>query len=139
MVKTFKVPWAAWREPEYLELTFPDSWNASLYRMNAAENSKFSSEEIKQRVLNPIGTPKLSELAQGKEKVVIVVDDMKGHPAKVSLVSDLPLTLALDDEVWTCSTGSGYEIHDIILDGKPAHPNRMLEHITPLIEATYRQ
>ena len=70
---------------------------------------------------------------------VIVVDDMKGHPAKVSLVSDLPLTLAIDDEVWTCSTGSGYEIHDIILDGKPAHPNRMLEYITPLIEAIYRQ
>lgn len=76
MVKTFKVPWAAWREPEYLELIFPDSWNASIYRMNAAENSGFLSEEIKQRVTNPIGTPKLSELAKGKEKVVIVVDDM---------------------------------------------------------------
>ena len=30
---------------------------------------------------------------------IIVVGDMQGHPAKVSLESDLPLTLTLDDEV----------------------------------------
>jgi len=70
---------------------------------------------------------------------IIVVDDMLGHPAKVSLVPDLPLTLELDDEVWVCSTGRDYEIHDIILDGKPAHPNRMLEYITPIVEEIYRQ
>ena len=70
---------------------------------------------------------------------VIVVDDMQGHPAKVSLVPDLPLTLEIDDEVWVCSTGRAYEIHDIILDGKPTHPNRMLEYITPIVEEIYRQ
>ena len=69
----------------------------------------------------------------------IVVDDMKGHPAKVSFVPDLPLTLTLDDEVWTCSTGRAYEIHDIILDGRPTHPNRLLKYITPIIEEIYQQ
>ena len=69
---------------------------------------------------------------------VIVVDDMQGHPAKVSIVSQLPLTLSLDDEVWTCGTGQAYEIHDIIVDGKPAHPNRLLRYITPIIEEIYR-
>ena len=70
---------------------------------------------------------------------IIVVGDMQGHAGKVSLVSGLPLTLAIDDEVWTCGTGHDYEIHDIILDGKPSHPNRLLKYITPIIEEIYRQ
>ena len=74
MVKVFKVPWAAWREPEFLELTFPDSWDVSLCKMNGGP--ELTDEEIKNAILNPIGTLKLSELAKGKENVVIVVDDM---------------------------------------------------------------
>ena len=70
---------------------------------------------------------------------IVVVDDMQGHQAKVSLVSDLPLALTLDDEVWTCSTGHNFQIHDIIIDGKPTHPNRLLKYITPIIEEIYRQ
>ena len=53
---------------------------------------------------------------------VVVVDDMKGYAAKVTFVPELPLTVSLDDEAWTCNTGRAYEIHDIILDGKPTHP-----------------
>jgi len=69
---------------------------------------------------------------------VIVVDDMQGHPAKVSLVPDLPLTLTLDDGVWACGTGHEFEIHDIILDGKPTHPRRLLKYIAPIIEEIYQ-
>lgn len=70
---------------------------------------------------------------------IIVVDDMKGNPVEVSLVPDLPLRLEIDDEVWACGTPRGYEIHDIILDGKPTHPNRLLDYITPIIEEIYQQ
>lgn len=70
---------------------------------------------------------------------IIVVGDIKGHPAKVSLVPDLPMMLEIDDEVWACSTGRDNEIHDIILDGKPTHPNRLLDYITPIIEGIYQQ
>jgi len=42
--------------------------------MNGA--SEISDEDIKNSVFNPIGTPKLSELAKGKESVAIVTDDM---------------------------------------------------------------
>ena len=69
---------------------------------------------------------------------ILVVDDMQGHPGKVSHVPDLPLKLALDDEVWVCSTGRDYEVHDIIVDGKLAHPNRLLGYILPIIEEIYR-
>ncbi|MHA1467515.1 MAG: lactate racemase domain-containing protein [Promethearchaeota archaeon] len=76
MGKTFKVPWAAWREPDFLDLKFPDSWNVSLCKMKGENDSELTTDEIRERVINPIGTPNLSELAKGKEKIVIVVDDM---------------------------------------------------------------
>jgi nickel-dependent lactate racemase len=76
MVKTFRIPWAAWRSPEYLELTFPDSWDVTACRMNGADGPILSDEAIKHSILNPIGTQKISKLAEGKQEVVIVVDDM---------------------------------------------------------------
>jgi len=72
MVKTFKVPWAAWREPEYLELQFPDSWNVSICKMNCAEDPELTEKQIRECITNPIGTPKLSELAKGKNSVTPV-------------------------------------------------------------------
>ncbi|MFX0059157.1 MAG: lactate racemase domain-containing protein [Candidatus Hodarchaeota archaeon] len=76
MVKKLEIPWAAWREPKYLELNFPDVWNVSMLRMEGADNPELTNEEIKKGILNPIGTPKLSEIANGKRDAVIVVDDM---------------------------------------------------------------
>ena len=66
------------------------------------------------------------------------VDDMLGHPATLSRVPDLPLTLALDDEVWFCGPGRADEVHDIIADRKPTHPNRLLEYIAPIIAGIYK-
>ncbi|MCK4383360.1 MAG: DUF2088 domain-containing protein, partial [Candidatus Lokiarchaeota archaeon] len=76
MVKQFKVPWAAWRDPYYLKLEFPDSWDVSVCKMKDADAPELSSEDIKKGILNPIGTPNLSVIAQGRKSVVIVVDDM---------------------------------------------------------------
>ena len=76
MVKSFKIPWAAWRDPEFLELVFPDSWDITNCRMNGADGPILNDEQIKQVILNPIGNPKISELAKDKETAVIVVDDM---------------------------------------------------------------
>ncbi|KKK44012.1 hypothetical protein LCGC14_2249510 [marine sediment metagenome] len=73
MVKTIKIPWAVWREPEFLDLTFPDSWKVALCRMNNAPD--LLDSEIKKGVLIPIGSRKLSEIAKGKKNAVIVVDD----------------------------------------------------------------
>ncbi len=76
MVKQFKVPWAAWRDPHYLKLEFPDSWDVSVCKMKDADAPELSSEDIRKGILNPIGTPSLSVIAQGRKNVVIVVDDM---------------------------------------------------------------
>ena len=76
MVKSFKIPWAAWRDPDFLDLSFPDSWEITACRMNGADGPVLNDNEIKQSILNPIGTLKISELANSKEKVAIVVEDM---------------------------------------------------------------
>jgi len=76
MVKEFKIPWAAWRDPDNLNLTFPDTWDLTMCRMKGADDLELSSDEIKKAILNPIGTPRLAEIAEGKNSVVIVVDDM---------------------------------------------------------------
>ncbi len=76
MTKNFKIPWAAWREPKYLELKFPDNWDVSEFKMNKWNAPELSEGEIKKAIMNPIGTPQLSELANEKKSAVIVVDDM---------------------------------------------------------------
>jgi len=76
MTHDFKIPWAAWREPKYLELKFPESWDVSEYKMKRWNAPELNDEQIKNAILNPIGTPQLSELAEGKKSAVIVVDDM---------------------------------------------------------------
>ena len=76
MVKIFKVPWAAWREPEYLELQFPDSWKVSICKMNCADDPELSESQMRECITKPFGTPRLSELAKGKKNVVICIDDM---------------------------------------------------------------
>jgi len=76
LVKEYKFPWAAWREPDYFTARFPDAWDVSLCRMKGADYPEMSSDDIKKAILNPIGTNKLSEIAKGKKSAVIVVDDM---------------------------------------------------------------
>ena len=85
MVKEFKIPWAAWREPEFLSLSFPDTWEIELCNMNGSGSSELSEIDIKSSILNPIGSLKLSELAKGKEKVAIVIDDMT-RPTEISKI-----------------------------------------------------
>jgi len=51
MVNNIQVPWAAWREPEYLELKFPDSWDITICNMNGTP--EVSEEGIKNSILNP--------------------------------------------------------------------------------------
>lgn len=70
------MPWAAWREPEYLDLMFPGSWEVDKCQMNGAEAQELLDDTIRESILNPIGTMQLSDMALGKEKVVIAIDDM---------------------------------------------------------------
>ncbi|MFX1277308.1 MAG: lactate racemase domain-containing protein [Promethearchaeota archaeon] len=83
MEKTIKLPWASWREPGFREFTYPDTWDVSEARMNNLE--EISDSEIKNAILNPIGSEKLSDIAKGKENAVIIIDDMS-RPTPISKI-----------------------------------------------------
>ncbi|MFW9940608.1 MAG: nickel-dependent lactate racemase [Candidatus Thorarchaeota archaeon] len=76
MTQIFRIPWAVWREPGFIDLDFPDSWDISIFNMYGAKISEILDEEIKNAILNPIGSLKLPQLAKGKKNIVIVSDDM---------------------------------------------------------------
>jgi nickel-dependent lactate racemase len=72
---TVSIPTHAWFGDETLELKFPDNWEIHECRMEGHGTKEIGLDEIRQAIENPIGTPPLSEIARGKERVVIVFDD----------------------------------------------------------------
>ena len=74
MVKSFKIPWAAWYGDKDFNLEFPDSWDVKLFNMKDA--NIISQKEIETAINNPLGTPTLKEIAKGKGNAVIVVEDI---------------------------------------------------------------
>lgn len=69
------VPTHAWFGDKTLELKFPENWEVHECRMEGHGAKAIGREEIREAIENPIGTPPLSEIAKGKEKVVIIFDD----------------------------------------------------------------
>ena len=73
---SFKVP--AWEfygwKPE--TLSFPDKWEVHEQRMGGHNAPKLTTEEIKEKLQNPVGTEPLDVLAKGKGKCCVIFDDM---------------------------------------------------------------
>ncbi|MFQ6134318.1 MAG: nickel-dependent lactate racemase [Nitrososphaerales archaeon] len=69
-----EVPWRCWYGNERFRLIFPGGWAVKIVSMNDAE--PISDEDIRERVLNPLSSPRLRELAKGKARPVVVIDDL---------------------------------------------------------------
>lgn len=63
-----------WYNDRSIRLTFPDSWDVVTYWPDTP--SPLTDEEIAGQIRYPIGQPPLRELAKGKKRPVIVVDDL---------------------------------------------------------------
>lgn len=64
----------AWYNDRPIQLTFPDSWDVVTYWPDTPP--PLTDEQIAEQIHRPIGQPSLSELARGKKRPVIVVDDL---------------------------------------------------------------
>lgn len=71
-----RVPQFPWYGDTELELDFPDSWEVIVPQMAGQDAPKLSDKEIRAAFLNPIGTPRIAELARNKKEVVILFDDL---------------------------------------------------------------
>ena len=69
----------------------------------------------------------------------VIVSDDKCELVSVAPVQELDLDIQLDDDVWVCSVGNDYEVHDKIIDGKPEHPEKLLVYIEPMIISIYEK
>jgi lactate racemase len=67
---------AAWADERDMELSFPSEWEVTERPMAGHDKPALTGDQMRTALENPIGTPRLSELARGKEKVVILFDDM---------------------------------------------------------------
>ena len=113
----FKVPANEFYGDEPAVLDFPDGWTVHEQRMAGHGARALSGSEISERLGNPVGTPALSELAQGKRRCVIIFDDMT-RPTKTWQM--LPAVL---DELRRGGLG---EDQIVFVMASGAHGGRML-------------
>lgn len=88
-MKTIEIPYYT----SHMELHVDEKNLKAVIRakMHEFRTEKTETEIVKEAMENPIGTPKLEELAKGKKKVVIVTSDhTRAVPSKITL----PLELA---------------------------------------------
>ena len=64
----------AWYGDEALTLNFPTGWEVEV--LGPKDAPVLSDTQIEQAFAEPIGTPRISELAKGKTSAAIVVDDL---------------------------------------------------------------
>ena len=69
-------------------LDFPDDWQVNIVNMAGHSAAVLSSDEIRNRINNPVGTKLLSDIAYGKKTVVITFDDLT-RPTPVNVVAPL--------------------------------------------------
>ncbi len=80
-----KVPQFPWYGDTELELEFPDSWEVVVPRMAGEKAPKLTSQQIRDAIGKPIGTPRLAEMARGKKEVCIIFDDLT-RPTKADAI-----------------------------------------------------
>lgn len=66
--------WRSWHGDEPLEIDFPADYDVTVYPPRGGPD--IGEEGIRQAFANPIGTPRLAELARGKRSAIVVVDDI---------------------------------------------------------------
>lgn len=71
---TIAVPWKCWYGNERFNLKFPKQWKIKEVKMQDALT--ISDEKIREVIRNPISTERLRDLAKGRKKPVIVIDDL---------------------------------------------------------------
>lgn len=81
--KAVTVPRQMWFEEGKLRLTFPESWEVVSCLMNGHNVPQITPKQIKAAFDNPIGSPRLKELAKGKNKAAVIFDDIS-RPTRVA-------------------------------------------------------
>jgi len=66
----------AWYGDSNLSLTFPEGWEVTEHRMAGHDALALTSEQIRRKLAQPVGSELLRELAKDRKECVILVDDL---------------------------------------------------------------
>ena len=73
----------AWYGDEPITIELPETWDVEYCGMPADDYPALTTYELRDKFAHPIGTKRVSDLAQGKKEVVIIFDDMsRATPAE---------------------------------------------------------
>ena len=86
-----RIPTHAWYGDREMELPFPASWQVEECRMAGHDAPALHDDQLRDQLNQPLGTPPLRELAQGRKQAVILFDDLT-RPAPTWRI--LPMVLA---------------------------------------------
>jgi hypothetical protein len=117
--KSLKFRISMWNKEREITLPFPREWELTECLMEGHHFSSLPGKEIRKAFENPIGSPRIRDLAKGKEKVVILFDDL-ARPTPVYKI--LPFVLdelekgAVDRE--SISLVCGYGCHRPLVRGE---------------------
>jgi nickel-dependent lactate racemase len=85
-INPIQIPWGAWyHKPESLILNFPSAWKIQSFTTKNATSIQYNHDIIKNALTNPVESPPLSEIAKGKQSVVIVIEDIS-RPSKLDTI-----------------------------------------------------
>ncbi len=65
-----------WKDEREIRLDFPQGWDLTECRMAGHDLAPLSDLQIQDAFETPIGTPRIRDLARGKQKAVILFDDL---------------------------------------------------------------
>jgi len=77
------LPQRAWYGDGTTEISFPVTWDVTTCAMPGHNGARLTKEEITSAFAHPIGTSKISELAEGRTQAAIVFDDLS-RPTRAS-------------------------------------------------------
>jgi hypothetical protein len=74
-----------WNNEREIELEIPHDWEVTECHMNGYKLPALSESDILEAFENPIGTPRIRDLAGGKKRVIILFDDL-ARPTQTSKI-----------------------------------------------------
>ena len=75
-MQTFSLLQRPWYGDTALQIELPAAWDAALLPMPGHARPKAAREDVEAAFANPIGTPRISDLAKDRREVAILFDDL---------------------------------------------------------------
>jgi len=79
-MKRLVLPQYSWYEDKEIPIEFPDDWIVEFHSVPGDRWPALKAEDIGAKIRSPVGAPRLSEMAHGKQSVVILFDDISHLP-----------------------------------------------------------